>query len=97
MADEKGSGLLGGLFSALHSDARGAISAMITFLAFGCMVWAFVSVPKFFAKLTDKDPQHCWELTEVQGKPVKFNQCTGDLAAVDLKAFSADTKKDAPK
>jgi hypothetical protein len=97
MAEEKGSGLLGGLFSALHPDARGAISGMITFFAFGCMVWAFIAVPKYLAKLTDKDPQHCWELTEVQGTPVKFNQSTGDVAAVDLKALRHDTNKETPK
>jgi hypothetical protein len=83
MAEEKGNyGLLGGLLMALHPDARGTISALITFVLFGTAVYAFVAVPGFIKRLSEGAPEHCWELAEVQGAPVKFNKCTGDLKPI---------------
>jgi hypothetical protein len=93
MAEEKGYGLLGGLLMALHPDARGVISFMLTFATLGILFYAFVSAPAFVKKLTQGGPETCWELTEVHSTPVKFNKCTGDLLPVDLKAIPAETKK----
>jgi hypothetical protein len=82
MADEKGSGLLGGLLNALHPDARGIISAMIVFAVFTCLVYGMMTAPSFFKKLGERDPERCWDLAEVQGAPVKFNKCTGELKPI---------------
>lgn len=74
-------GAVAAILDALHPDAKGIISALIVFLAFGATVYGFVQLPTFIKNLASSaSKDQCWELRELQGGVWKFNKCTGEVA-----------------
>jgi hypothetical protein len=72
-------GAVAAILDALHPDAKGFISAMIVFLAFGATVYGFVQLPTFIKNLSSSaSKEQCWELRELQGGTWKFNKCAGE-------------------
>lgn len=72
-------GAVAAILDALHPDAKGIISTLIVFLAFGATVYGFIQLPTFIKNLSSStSKEQCWELRELQGVTWKFNKCTGE-------------------
>jgi hypothetical protein len=85
------------ILDALHPDAKGIISALIVFLAFGAAIFGFVQLPSVIKNLASpSSKEHCWELRDLQSGSWKFNKCTGEAAQLAPPATSSASTAASP-
>lgn len=66
-------------------DLREIVGFLLLFFIFFGGMMALGKLPKYFDSLADSPiKQYCWSLKDVRGVLIKFNQCTGETAEVNI-------------
>lgn len=67
-------------------DLKEMVGMLIVFFIFMAIFMALGKLPKYFDSLADSpSKQYCWSLMDVRGVLIKFNQCTGETTAENIK------------